>query len=90
MKNNMDRKGLTWDDLANKINQMTPEEKKESVKVWLEDQPLYQNVFLEKEKVDICSDKEDPERMCGTRSDFVEGTELCVELKANTYYLDAD
>ena len=86
----MSRKGLTWDDLANKINQMAPEEKKELVKVWLEDQPLYQNVFLLKEKVDICYDKEDPERMCGARSDFDEGTKLCVELKANTYYLDAD
>ena len=86
----MSRKGLTWDDLANKINQMTPEEKKETVKVWGSELQFCDYVVLTKECEDMCCDEEYPSDGCDVRSNFEEGTELHVALKANTYYLNAD
>ena len=86
----MDRKGLTWEDLANKINQMTPEEKKELVKVGGSDVPLCDFVILTKDSEDLCYDVDDTYGECDQRSYFDEGTKLGVALKANTYYLNAD
>lgn len=82
-------KALTWEDLTNKINQMTPEEKKENVKVWGND--IYcDRVVLTKESEDMCYDEDDPGGMCEVRSNFDKDIELGVALKANTYFLDAD
>ena len=87
----MARKGLTWEDLANKINQMTPEEKKELVKVGGSELPICDFVILTKDSEDLCYDEEDfPCAVCDVRSNFDEGTNLGVALKANTYYLNAD
>ena len=41
-----ERKILTWEDLAEKINQMSPEERKESVKVWGDERNFCDDVFL--------------------------------------------
>lgn len=82
-------KSLTWEDLADKINQMTPEVKGEKVKVWGED--IYcDRVVLTKESEDMCYDEDDPGGMCEVRSNFDVGIKLKVALKANTYYLNAD
>ena len=86
----MARKGLTWEELANKINQMTTEERNEKVKVWAEHQAFSEKAVLTKEEEDMCYDIEYPEDGCYPRSSFDDGTELGVALKANTYYLDAD
>ena len=47
----MERKILTWEDLANKINQMTPEERNEKVKVWGDERNLCDDVCLTKERI---------------------------------------
>ena len=49
----MKRKILTWEELANKIGQMSPEERKESVKVWGDERNFCDDVFLTKESEDI-------------------------------------
>ena len=59
-----ERKILTWEELANKINQMSPEERKESVKVWGDERPLCDDVCLTKEDEDLCYDEDWPEDGC--------------------------
>ena len=86
----MKQKALTWKDLADKISQMTPEEKNETVKVWGSELQICDDVVLTKESEDMCCDEEYPSGGCDVRSNFEEGTELYVALKANTYYLNAD
>lgn len=86
----MKRKALTWKDLADKISQMTPEEKKELVKVGGSELPLCDFVILTKDSEDLCYDADETHGECDPRSYFDEGTKLGVALKANTYYLNAD
>lgn len=69
---------------------MTPEEKKELVKVGGSEFPLCDFVILIKGSEDLCYDVDDTYVECDQRSYFDEGTKLGVSLKANTYYLDAD
>ena len=85
----MERKVLTWEDLANKISQMTPEEKKETVKVWQEDCSLCDDVCLTKEEEDLCYNEDYPSEGCSLRSDFDEDDNISVALKSGTYYLYA-
>ena len=86
----MERKILTWEELANKINQMSPEERKESVKVWGDERIFCDGVFLTKENEDMCYDEEYPEDGCEVRSNFTKDCNLGVALKAGKYYLYAD
>lgn len=60
----MERKILTWNDLANKINQMTLEERAEKVKVWGDGRSLCDDVCLTKESEDMCYDEDYPEDGC--------------------------
>lgn len=83
----MERKILTWEDLADKINQMSPEELKESVKVWADECNLCDDVCLTKESEDMCYDDDYPEDGCEVRSEFEEGRNLGVALEAGKYYL---
>ena len=85
----MERKILTWEDLANKINQMSPLERKESVKVWAEECNLCNDVCLTKESEDMCYDEDYPGDGCDVRSNFDKGTNLAVSLEAGKYYLYA-
>lgn len=85
----MERKVLTWEDLANKISQMSPEERKETVKVWQEDCPLCDDVCLSKEIEDLCYNEDYPAEGCGLRSDFEDDDNISVALKSGTYYLYA-
>ena len=85
----MERKILTWEDLANKINQMTPEERKESVKVWGEERNLCDDVCLTKENEDMCYDEDYPEYGCELMSNFDENSSIKVALEAGKYYLYA-
>ena len=86
----MKRKALTWKDLADKINQMTEEEKGETVKVGGSELPLCDNVALDKENEDLCYDADEACGECDPRSWWDERTNLGVALKANTYYLNAE
>lgn len=83
----MERKVLTWEDLANKISQMTPSEKKETVKVWGDERALCKDVFLTKNDEDMCYDEDYPAEGCDLRSNFDEGDNIEVALKSGTYYL---
>ena len=85
----MERKVLTWEDLANKISQMTPEEKKETVKVWADECNLCNDVCLVKEDEDLCYHEDYPSEGCSLRSDFEEDDDISVALKSGTYYLYA-
>ena len=85
----MKRKILTWEDLANKINQMTPEERNERVKVWGEERDFCDDVCLTKESEDMCYDEDYPGDGCDVRSNFDKGTNLAVSLEAGKYYLYA-
>ena len=85
----MERKILTWEDLANKINQMTPEERNESVKVWAEECNLCDDVCLTKESEDMCYDEDYPGDGCDVRSNFEENSSIKVALEAGKYYLYA-
>ena len=85
----MERKILTWEELANKINQMSPLERKESVKVWAEECNLCNDVCLTKESEDMCYDEEYPGDGCDVRSNFNEGCDIAVALEAGKYYLYA-
>ena len=85
----MERKILTWEDLANKINQMTPEERKESVKVWAEECNLCNDVCLTKESEDMYYDEDYPGDGCDVRSNFEENSSIKVALEAGKYYLYA-
>ena len=85
----MERKILTWEDLANKINQMSPLERKESVKVWAEECNLCNDVCLTKESEDMCYDEDYPGDGCDVRSNFKENSSIKVALEAGKYYLYA-
>ena len=85
----MERKILTWEELANKINQMSPLERKESVKVWAEECNLCNNVCLTKESEDMCYDEDYPGDGCDVRSNFEENSSIKVALEAGKYYLYA-
>ena len=85
----MERKILTWEELANKINQMTPEERKESVKVWGDERNLCDDVCLTKESEDMCYDEDYPEDGCELMSNFEENSSIKVALEAGKYYLYA-
>ena len=52
----MERKVLTWKDLADKIDQMTEEEKGGTVKVWGSELQFCDDVVLAKESEDMCCD----------------------------------
>lgn len=83
----MERKILTWGDLANNISQMSPSERNERVKVWGEESPLCDDVILTKENEDICYDEDCPSDGCNVRSNFDEDSHLRVALEAGIYYL---
>ena len=85
----MERKILTWEELANKINQMSPLERKESVKVWAEECNLCDDVCLTKESEDMCYDEDYPGDGCNVRSNFEENSSIKVALPAGKYYLYA-
>ena len=85
----MEREILTWEDLANKINQMTPEERNERVKVWGDERNLCDDVCLTKESEDMCYDEDYPEDGCGLMSNFEENSSIKVALEAGKYYLYA-
>ena len=85
----MERKILTWEELANKINQMSPLERKESVKVWAEECNLCDDVCLTKESEDMCYDEDYPGDGCDVRSNFEENSSIKVALEAGKYYLYA-
>ncbi len=85
----MERKILTWEDLANKINQMPPLERKESVKVWADECNLCDDVCLTKESEDMCYDEDYPGDGCDVRSNFEENSSIKVALEAGKYYLYA-
>ena len=85
----MERKILTWEDLANKINQMSPLERKESVKVWAEECNLCNDVCLTIESEDMCYDEDYPGDGCDVRSNFEENSSIKVALEAGKYYLYA-
>ena len=85
----MERKILTWEDLANKINQMSPLERKESVKVWADECNLCDDVCLTKESEDMCYDEDYPGDGCDVRSNFEENNSIKVALEAGKYYLYA-
>ena len=85
----MERKILTWEELANKINQMSPLERKESVKVWAEECNLCNDVCLTKESEDMCYDEDYPEDGCELMSNFDENSSIKVALEAGKYYLYA-
>ena len=85
----MERKILTWEELANKINQMSPLERKESVKVWGDGLNLCDDVCLTKESEDMCYDEDYPEDGCEVRSSFDEGCDIVVALEAGKYCLYA-
>ena len=85
----MKRKILTWEDLANKINQMTPEERNERVKVWGEERNFCDDVCLTKESEDMCYDEDYPGDGCDVRSNFEENSSIKVALEAGKYYLYA-
>ena len=85
----MERKILTWEELANKINQMSPLERKESVKVWAEECNLCNDVCLTKESEDMCYDEDYPGDGCDVRSNFEENSSIKVALEAGKYYLYA-
>lgn len=82
----MERKILTWEDLANKISQMSPEERKESVKVWGEERPLCDDVCLTKDSEDMCYEDGYPDE-CDARSNFDKDCNIVVALEADKYYL---
>ena len=84
-----ERKILTWEELANKINQMSPEERKESVKVWGDERNFCDDVFLTKESDDMCYDEQYPGCGCDVRSNFTKDCNLVVALEADKYYLYA-
>ena len=86
----MERKVLTWEDLAEKINQMSPEERKESVKVWGDERNFCDDVCLTKDSEDMCYDEDEPEYGCEPRSNFTKDCNLGVALEAGKYYLYAD
>lgn len=83
----MESKSLTWEELANKISEMPPLERKETVKVWSEDRPLHTNVSLCKESEDMCYYEDSPEDGCDIRSSFDEDADISVALEAGKYYL---
>lgn len=85
----MERKILTWEELANKINQMSPSERKERVKVWPEGYSLRDDVCLTKESEDMCYDEDYPEDGCDLISNFEENSSIKVALPAGKYYLYA-
>jgi len=85
----MERKVLTWDDLASKISQMSPSERNEEVKVWGDERNFCDDVCLTKDSEDICYDEDYPGEGCEARSNFDKGTNLVVALKAGVYYLYA-
>ena len=85
----MERKILTWEELANKINQMSPLERKESVKVWVDECNLCDDVCLTKESEDMCYDEDYPGDGCDVRSNFEENSSIKVALPAGKYYLYA-
>lgn len=85
----MERKVLTWEDLANKISQMTPSERKENVKVWADECSLCEDVCLTKESEDMCYNEDYPAEGCSLKSDFDEGDNIKLALKAGTFYLYA-
>lgn len=85
----MERKILTWNDLANKINQMTLEERAEKVKVWGDGRSLCDDVCLTKESEDMCYDEDYPEDGCELMSNFDENSSIKVALEAGKYYLYA-
>lgn len=85
----MERKILTWEELANKINQMSPLERKENVKVWAEECNLCNDVCLTKESEDMCYDEDYPGDGCDVRSNFEENSSIKVALEAGKYYLYA-
>ena len=85
----MERKILTWEELANKINQMSPLERKESVKVWAEECNLCNDVCLTKESEDMCYDEDYPGDGCDVRSNFEENSSIKVAIEAGKYYLYA-
>ena len=86
----MERKVLTWEVLAEKINQMSPEERKESVKVWGDERNFCDDVCLTKESEDMCYDEYYPEYGCEARSNFTKDCNPGVALGAGKYYLHAD
>ena len=86
----MERKVLTWEDLAEKISQMSTEERKESVKVWADECNLCGDVCLTKESEDMCYDEDYPSDGCELRSEFEQDANIGVALEAGKYYLYAD
>ena len=86
----MERKLLTWEDLAEKMSQMSTEERKESVKVWADECNLCGDVCLTKESEDMCYDEDYPSDGCELRSEFDKDRNICVALEAGKYYLYAD
>ena len=83
----MERKVLTWERLAEKISEMSPEERKESVKVWGEERPLCDDVCLTKEDEDLCYDENWPEDGCYVRSEFDKDSNISIALEAGKYCL---
>lgn len=85
----MERKSLTWKELADRINKMSDGQKNELVRVWGEDRPLSDGVWLDVENEDMCYDPDCPEDGCEVRSNWEERDQLIVALPAGKYYLTA-
>lgn len=85
----MERKPLTWKELADEINKMSDEQKNEVVKVWGEDRALSTDVRLDIENEDMCYDPEYRDDGCSLLSNWDEEARegLIVALPAGKYFL---
>lgn len=76
----------TWKDLYDHIATMSEQEKNQPVLIWGEETPLSDNVSLCCESEDMVYDPEDPDPVCGLRSEYDCEGDPEIALPAGTTY----